>query len=122
MGYDSRDDLVLSGADITSQEMDVEFKILYDSLLAYKNNIFHLVDTICCDCDAGERLAMNIAERDSSLLQQLVAKECDSRRMVRKAGVESSLKQRLEDGVQSIPVEQILKIRGASLRDAPNDN
>ncbi|MBT5643326.1 hypothetical protein HN807_03640 [Candidatus Bathyarchaeota archaeon] len=122
MGYDSIDDLVLSGADITGPEMDVEFKILYDSLLAYKNYIFHLVDAISCDCEAGERLAMNIAERDSSLLQQLVAKECDSRRMVRKAGVESSLEQRLEDGVQSIPVEQILKIRGASLRDAPNDN
>ena len=122
MGIDSRDNLVLSSADLTSQEMDVEFKVLFDSLLAYKNNIFHLVDTICHDCDAGERLAMNIAERDSSLLQSLVAKECESRRMVRKSGTESLLEQRLEDGAQGAPVEQILKIRGASLRDASNDD
>lgn len=122
MGFDSRENLVLSGADLTSQEMDVEFKILYDSLLAYMNNIFRLVDTICNDCDAGERLAMNIAKRDSFLLQKLVAKECDSRRMVRKAGAESLLEQRLEDGAQSVPVERILKVRKSFLRNDPHDN
>ena len=121
MGIDSKDSLVLSGADLTSHEMDVEFKILYDSLLAYKSNIFHLVDAICRDRESGERLAMNIAERDSSLLQQLVAKECESRRMVRKTGTESSQEQRLEDGAKSVPVEHILNLRESSLRDASQD-
>ncbi len=121
MGFDSKDSLVLSGADLTSHEMDMEFKILYDSLLAYKNNIFHLVDTICRDRESGERLAMNIAERDSSLLQRLVAKECESRRMVRKTGAESSQEQRLADGAKSVPVEHILKVRESSFKDAPHD-
>jgi hypothetical protein len=69
MGYDDKN-LVSIGAGLSTQEMDVEFKKLYDSHLDYKNNIFHLVDTICSDCEAVERLAMNIAERDSSLLQR----------------------------------------------------
>ena len=122
MGYDSKDNLVFSGADITSQEMDAEFKKLYDSLLAYKNNIFNLIDSICSECEAGERLAMNIAERDSSLLQSLVAKECESRKMVRKAVNESIQEQRLEDGDQGVPVEHVLEVRESSLRDAPQDD
>jgi len=122
MGCDSKDNLVFSGADITSQEMDAEFKKLYDSLLAYKNNIFNLIDSICSECEAGERLAMNIAERDSSLLQSLVAKECESRKMVRKAVNESIQEQRLKDGDQGVPVEHVLEVRESSLRDAPQDD
>jgi hypothetical protein len=122
MGYDSKDTLVFSGADITSQEMDAEFKKLYDGLLAYKNNIFNLIDSICSECEAGERLAMNIAERDSFLLQNLVAKECESRKMVRKAVNESIQEQRLKDGDQGVPVEHVLEVRESSLRDAPQDD
>ncbi|MFH1179264.1 MAG: hypothetical protein V1710_02775 [Candidatus Bathyarchaeota archaeon] len=118
MGHNERDNLVFFGAGITNQEMDVEFKKLYDSLLAYKNNIFHVVDTICKDCDAGERLAMNIAERDSALLQRLVAKDCDQRRMVRKAGKESVLEQLKKEGTQDVSVQQILQTRAALLKDA----
>jgi hypothetical protein len=118
MGYNERDNLVFFGAGITNQEMDVEFKKLYDSLLAYKSNIFHLVDTICNDCDAGERLAMNIAERDSALLQRLVAKECDQRRMVRKAGKESILEQLRKDETKDVSIQQILQTRSDLLKDA----
>lgn len=118
MGLDEKDNLVFFGAGVTNQEMDVEFKKLYDSLLSYKNNIFHLVDTICNDCEAGERLAMNIAERDSALLQRLVAKECDQRRMVRKAGKESVLDQLRKGESPEMTVNQILKSRSESLKES----
>ncbi|MCB2172736.1 cytochrome P450 [archaeon] len=118
MGLDEKDNLVFFGAGVTNQEMDVEFKKLYDSLLSYKNNIFHLVDTICNDCEAGERLAMNIAERDSALLQRLVAKECDQRRMVRKAGKESVLDQLRRGESPEMTVNQILQSRSESLKDS----
>lgn len=122
MGLNEKDNLVFFGAGITNQEMDVEFKKLYDSLLSYKNNIFHLVDTICNECEAAERLAMNIAERDSALLQRLVAKECDQRRMVRKAGKESVLDQLRKDESPEATIQQILKSRSESLRDSPNSD
>ena len=118
MGLDEKDNLVFFGAGITNQEMDVEFKKLYDSLLSYKSNIFHLVDTICNDCEAGERLAMNIAERDSALLQRLVAKECDQRRMVRKAGKESVLDQLRRGESPEMTVNQILQSRSESLKNS----
>jgi DNA polymerase elongation subunit (family B) len=121
LGLDEKDSLVFFGAGITNQEMDVEFKKLYDSLISYKNNIFHLVDTICNDCDAAERLAMNIAERDSSLLQRLVAKECDQRRMVRKAGKESVLDQLRRGESPEMTVHQILQSRSDSLKNTKND-
>jgi len=122
MGYDSKDNLLYFGADVTNQEMDVEFKKLYDNLLAYKNNIFRLIDSICSECEAGELLAMDIAERDSFLLQSLVAKECESRRMVRKAGIESILEHGRNDGAKGVPIKQVLKVRESSLRDAPQDD
>ena len=118
MGYDDKN-LVYFGAGISTQEMDVEFKKLYDSLLAYKNNIFHLVDTICSDCEAGERLAMNIAERDSALLQRLVAKECEQRNMVRKAGKESVLEQLRKEGSPEMSVSEVLQTRATSIDDEP---
>ena len=46
MGYQSDDDAVFFGPGLTNQELDGEFKKLYDSLMVYKSNIFHLVDTI----------------------------------------------------------------------------
>ena len=121
MGYDEKN-LVYFGAGISPQEMDVEFKKLYDSLLVYKNNIFHLVDTICSDCDAGERLAMNIAERDSSLLQRLVAKECESRNMVRKASKESTLGTLRKDESPEVSVQQVLETGESSIDDDPKKN
>ena len=113
MGYEK--DRIFFGADISTQEMDVEFRKLYDNLLSYKKNIFRLVDTICSDCKAGERLAMNIAERDSSLLQRLVAKECESRRMVRKAGIESEQERLREEGSLKVSVQQGLQKRKSSI-------
>lgn len=121
MGYDDKN-LVYFGAGISTQEMDVEFKKLYDSLLAYKNNIFHLVDTICSDCEAGERLAMNIAERDSSLLQRLVAKECESRNMVRKSGKESKLGQLKKGESPEVSLQQVMEARESSIEDDPKND
>lgn len=118
MGLDEKNNLVFFGAGITNQQMDVEFKRLYDSLLAYKHNIFHLVDTICNDCDAGERLAMNIAERDCALLQRLVAKEVDLRRMSRKAGKESILEELRKDETPELTLQSILQTRADSLKES----
>ncbi len=118
MSLNEKDSLVFFGAGFTNQEMDVEFKKLYDSLISYKNNIFHLVDTICNDCDAAERLAMNIAERDSALLQRLVAKECDQRHMVRKTEKESVLDQLRREGSPKTTVDKILQARSDSLKES----
>jgi len=118
MGLNEKNSLVFFGAGITNQQMDVEFKKLYDSLLAYKHNIFHVVDTICNDCDAGERLAMNIAERDSALLQRLVAKEIDQRRMSRKAEKESILEELRKEGTTELTLQSILETRSESLKES----
>ena len=83
LSSDSDEDLVFLGPGISNQVMDMEFKRLYDSLIAYKNNVFHLVDALCTDCEARDRLALNIAERDSALVQRLVAKEVSQRNMRR---------------------------------------
>jgi hypothetical protein len=111
---------VFFGAGKTIEEMDLEFKKLYDSLIVYKNNIFHLIDTLCNDCEAGERLAINIAERDSTLLQRLVAKECDQRRMARKATKESVLDQLRMEKQHNMNLNQILQLRQSLLRDTSN--
>ena len=118
MGYNEKNDLVFFGAGVTNQQMDVEFKKLYDSLLVYKRNIFHLVDTICNDCEAGERLAMNIAERDSALLQRLVAKEIDQRRMSRKADKESILEEMRKEESPELTLQSILQTRADSLKES----
>ncbi len=112
-----KDTLVFFGAGMTNQQMDIEFKKLYDSLLVYKNNIFHLVDTICNDCDAGERLAMNIAERDSALIQRLVAKEVDLRRMARKAEKDSVLEELRRNRSPELTLQSILQARSDLLKD-----
>ncbi len=117
MGMNEKENLVFFGAGVSNQEMDVEFKKLYDSLIAYKNNIFHLVDTLCNDGEAAERLAMNIAERDSALLQRLVAKECDRRRMSRKTEKESVLEELRKEGSSKIPLQKILEVRSETLKE-----
>lgn len=117
MSIDEKEGLVFFGAGITTQQMDVEFKKLYDSLMVYKSNIFHLVDTICNDCDAGERLAMNIAERDSALIQRLVAKEVDQRRMARKAKKVSVLDELRKERSQELTLHSILQARSDLLKD-----
>jgi hypothetical protein len=112
-----KEEFVFLGPGLSTQEMDAEFKKLYDSLITYKVNIFHLVDTVCKDCDTGDRLAMNIAERDSTLLQRLVAKECEQRRMLRKTQKESVLDQLRGKAQAAVSVDQILDARDESLKD-----
>jgi len=113
---DEKASLVFIGSGVTSQEMDVEFKKLYDSLVAYKDHIFRLVDKICEDCEAAEVLAMNIAERDSVLLQQLVAKECEKRNMTRNLRKKSLLTE-LEKESSEPSVDEILRTRSDLLKD-----
>jgi hypothetical protein len=116
MNYNRNDEeLVFFGPGLSANEMDTEFRKLYDSLINYKNNIFHLIDTVCNDCETGERLAMNIAERDSALLQRLVAKECESRRMQRKAQKESVLEKLREEGKEDLSVKEIMEVRTSIL-------
>jgi len=114
MNYND-EEFVFFGPGLSTNKMDTEFKKLYDSLINYKNNIFHLIDTICIDCDAGERLAMNIAERDSSLLQRLVAKECEHRKMLRKAQKESIVENLREEEKERLSVKELMEIRISAL-------
>lgn len=116
MGYPNDEEMFFFGPGLTNQEMDNEFKKLYDSLMVYKNNIFHLVDTVCTDCDAGDRLARNIAERDTALLQRLVSKECEQRHMKRKAKKESVVDQLRAESQKPLSLEQILNARTASMK------
>jgi hypothetical protein len=116
MGYPNEEEMFFIGPGLTNQEMDNEFKKLYDSLMVYKNNIFHLVDTVCTDCDAGDRLARNIAERDTALLQRLVSKECEQRHMRRKAKRESVIDQLRAESQKPLSLEHILNARTASMK------
>jgi hypothetical protein len=117
MGYPKDEEMVFFGPGLTNQELDNEFKTLYDSLMVYKNNIFHLVDTVCTDCEAGDRLARNIAERDTALLQRLVAKECEQRQMRRKAKKESIVDQLRVDSQKTLSLEAIMNARIGSMKD-----
>jgi hypothetical protein len=119
MGYYNSDDVTVFESRITSKDMDLEFRKLYDSLIAYKNNIFRLVDTICSSSDAGECLAMNMAERDSELLQRLVANECDHRRMARKAE-KQPINGQIESKTPELTVQKILQLRSSAVKDDPN--
>ena len=116
MGYPNDEEMFFFGPSLTNQEMDSEFKKLYDSLMVYKNNIFHLVNTVCTDCDAGDRLARNIAERDTALLQRLVSRECEQRHMKRKAKKESVVDQLRAESQKPLSLEQILNARTASMK------
>ena len=116
MGYPNEEEMFFIGPGLTNQEMDNEFKKLYDSLMVYKDNIFHLVNTVCTDCDAGDRLARNIAERDTALLQRLVSKECEQRHMRRKAKKESVVDQLRAESQKPLSLEQIQNARTASMK------
>ena len=113
---DENEDYVFLGPGITNQEMDVEFKRLYDSLIAYKNNVFHLVDAICTDSDERDRLALNIVEKDCTLVHQLVAKECSRREMMR-AVRKRSVQENLDvDGASELTVDKLLQSRSMVLK------
>ena len=116
MGYPNEEEMFFIGPGLTNQEMDNEFKKLYDSLMVYKDNIFHLVNTVCTDCDAGDRLARNIAERDTALLQRLVSRECEQRHMRRKAKKESVVDQLRAESQKPLSLEQIQNARTASMK------
>jgi hypothetical protein len=122
MGYQNDDDAVFFGPGLTNQELDDEFKKLYDSLMVYKNNIFHLVDTVCTDCEAGDRLARNIAERDTALLQRLVSKECEQRHMRRKARKDSVVEQLRAEGRETLSLEAIMNARVGSMKEMLGEN
>jgi len=122
MGYQNDDDAVFFGPGLTNQELDDEFKKLYDSLMVYKNNIFHLVDTVCTDCEAGDRLARNIAERDTALLQRLGSKECEQRQMRRKARKESVVEQLRAEGRETLSLEAIMNARVGSMKEMLGEN
>ena len=100
------ENLVFLGPGITNQEMDLEFNKLYDSLMVYKNNVFHLVDAICTDCEERDRLVLNIVERDTALVQQLVAKEC-AKRSMRRSGKIGSVLDELKNERTSKPIMSI---------------
>ena len=61
---------------------------------------------------------MNIAERDSALLQRLVAKEIDLRRMSRKAGKESILEELRREDTPEQTLQSILQARADSLKES----
>jgi len=116
MGYQKDEDAVFFGPGLTNQELDEECKKLYDSLMAYKNNIFHFVDTVCTDCEAADRLARNIVERDTALLQRLVAKECEQRKMRRKASKKSVVEHLRAEGRETLSLEAIMNAKVDSMK------
>ncbi len=117
---EENEDLVFLGPGVTNQEMNLEFKRLYDSLLAYKNNVFHLVDTICTDCEERDRLALNITQRDTTLVQQLVAKECAKRSMMRSVS-KISVQDELPHEKESEPtVQKVLQTRSFVQSESAN--
>lgn len=113
---ESEENLVFLGPGVSNHDMDMEFKKLYDSLIAYKNNIFHLVDTLCTDCEERDRLALNIAERDSALVQRLVAKEVERRNTRR------TLKQKSaytgDQDESRLTVKSLLQTRSVVMNDS----
>lgn len=113
---ESEENLVFLGPGFSNHDMDMEFKKLYDSLIAYKNNIFHLVDTLCTDCEERDRLALNIAERDSALVQRLVAKEVERRNTRR------TLKQKSaytgDQDESRLTVKSLLQTRSVVMNDS----
>ena len=115
---EEKEDRVFLGSGISNQEMDLEFKRLFDSLIAYKDNVFHLVDTICADSEEWYRLALNIAERDSSLVQRLVAKECSKRSWRRSIKQKLVPKETQEEQTSELTVQKILQTRSVVLDDA----
>ncbi len=113
MGLKDGEDLIFYGSGLSNQEMDIEFRKLYDSLIAYKENIFHLVDKMCKNDEIKDRLAMNIAERDCALIQRLVAKNCEQRQMLRKAEKKAVIEKIREDDKQELTVKDFLDVRTA---------
>lgn len=113
---ESEENLVFLGPGVSNHDMDMEFKKLYDSLIAYKNNIFHLVDALCTDCEERDRLALNIAERDSALVQRLVAKEVERRNTRR------TLKQKSaytgDQDESRLTVKSLLQTRSVVMNDS----
>jgi hypothetical protein len=117
---EDKEDLVFLGPGVTNHEMNQEFKKLYDSLMVYKENVFHLVDTICTDCEAKDRLALNIVQRDTTLVQQLVAKECSKRSMMRSV-TKNSVQEELPNEKESEPtVQKVLQTRSFVLSESAN--
>lgn len=112
----SSEDLVFLGPGVSNELMDMEFKKLYDSLIAYKNNIFHLVDKLCTDCEVRDRLALNIAERDSSLVQRLVAKEIANRNMRRNLVKQVTSNEEQEE--PRLTVKSLLQTRAIMMNDS----
>lgn len=64
---------------LKTEELDGEFKKLYQQLLNYVNCICDEVEVMCNKNPDRLRLALNIAESDGSVLELLVMKECDKR-------------------------------------------
>ncbi len=112
---ESEENLVFLGPGVSNHDMDMEFKKLYDSLIAYKNNIFHLVDTLCTDCEERDRLALNIAERDTALVQRLVAKEVARRNMTRTLRHKSATEDKDES---RLTVKSLLETRSVVMNDS----
>lgn len=59
--------------------IDSEYKKLYYRLLDYVKCICNQAETICREGAARRRLAVNIAEADGSVLERIVAQECERR-------------------------------------------
>ena len=57
----------------------VESARLFQQLLSYVDSVCDEAEKSCNDDEARRRLALNIAESDSRIIERLVTKECDNR-------------------------------------------
>lgn len=76
---EEKEDVITFGLGIKDEEIDNEFKILYNDLLKYVNKICDTVTSLCHSDANKRRLALNIAESDGHILERLVEKECKKR-------------------------------------------
>jgi hypothetical protein len=106
----TEDDIIYFGPGLKNEEIDESFSKLYGKLLDYIKSIFELVEQFCPGCDNQVRLALNIAEMDSNLMQRLVSKECEKRIELMKMNA-SYTSQIITNNATNNDVNQIINAR-----------
>lgn len=73
------EEILFYGAGMKNEDIEKEFKELYQQLLHYSESICNVVEKIAAGSKDHRRIALDLAETDGRFLVQLVIKECDKR-------------------------------------------
>jgi hypothetical protein len=73
------EEIFFYGVGMKNEEIEKEFKELYQQLLHYVESVCNVVEKIAAGSKDHRRIALDIAEADGRVLKQLVMKECDKR-------------------------------------------